>query len=136
MRVFPSLLAVIFVAASLPGCANVTVLRYETVSRQPKPFGFPISILDKAKIDRPYKVIGLVQIDANKEEFAAEIIEQIKHEARRLGGDALMDLHQEPVENRFSFGSGYPIYQHDLFYTGHFRDLWTAKVIVWQNQNP
>ena len=128
MRVLRSSVIAIFTAAILSSCVDITVLRYETMIRLPKSVDFPIPILDKATINRPYKVIGLIKIDAGTRQFTAEIIEQIKSEARKLGGDALIDLEQQPLESSF------PIDQpsSSLFYTGHLRDLWTAKVIVWE----
>jgi len=133
-KVIPGLLTVILFSALLTSCADINVFQYDTVVRSPKPFDFPIAILDKAKINRPYKIIGLVQVDASKRQFAAEIIEQLKYEARKLGGDALIDLQQQPLETHFPIGGTFPIVsQGDLSYSGHFRNLWTAKVIVWQN---
>lgn len=128
-----TLLTALMIAVLLTSCAGPSVIRYEEENRQPKPFDFPIPVLDKAKIDRPYKIIGQIQIDTSKSDFATLIVEQLKDEARKLGGDALIDLQKQPLETSFSFGAGYPINQHDLSYSGHFRDLWMAKVIVWQN---
>jgi hypothetical protein len=131
MRVFLSLPVAIFVAAFLSSCADITVLRYESTARPPKSLDTPITILDKATITRPYKVIGLIKIDASTQHFSVEIIEQIKMEARKLGGDAVIDLQQQPLESSLPIGS-FPTGQADLTYSGHLRDLWSAKVIVWQ----
>jgi len=67
-------------------------------------------------------------MDVSTQKFKADIVEQIKHEARKLGGDALIELQQQPLE------SGFPISQPfgSLSYTGHLRDLWTGTVIIWQ----
>lgn len=133
-RAFPALITAIFVAILLSSCGGVHVIRYEEEARPTKPFDFAIPILNKANIHRPYKIIGLIQIDASQRDNEGMIIEQLKTEARRLGGDALIDLQQQPQETHFPIGGTFPLVsQGELAYSGHFRDLWTAKVIVWQN---
>jgi hypothetical protein len=127
MKCLTKPLPVFCVAALLSGCVSTRSIQYETITRPPKPADFPMEILDTANINRPYKVIGLVQANAGKLHNTADVIEQLKNEARKLGGDALIDLQQQPI------GAGVPTSQGGVIYSGHVRDLWTAKVIIWQN---
>lgn len=102
MRILMKSLSVLYVVALLSGCVSIRSIQYETITRTPKPPDFPIEILDTANINRPYKVIGLVQANAGKRHNTADVIEQLKSEARKLGGDALIDLQQQPI------GAGVP----------------------------
>jgi len=127
MKCLTKSLTVLFVATLLFSCVSTRSIQYETIPRPPKPADFPIEILDPVNINRPYKVIGLAQATAGKRHNTAEVIEQLKKEARKLGGDALIELQQQPI------GAGGPTSQGGMVYSGHVRDLWSAKVIIWQN---
>ena len=115
----------------LSGCVSVSVksVPYETMARTPKPDGFPIEILESKGITKPYKVIGLVQINAGKKHSVADTLEKLRSAARQLGADALIDLSNQPI------GPGVPTSSGGTIYSGHVRDLWTAKAIVWESPN-
>jgi hypothetical protein len=127
MKYFVKFLSALFFIALLSACVSTRSIQYETITRPPKSADFPMEIFDLANINRPYKVIGVVQANAGKRHSTADVIEKLKNEARKLGGDALIDLQQQPI------GAGIPTSQGGMIYSGHVRDLWRAKVIVWQN---
>jgi hypothetical protein len=120
------LLVLVFVLAS---CVSTRSIPYETTSRAPKPQDYPMEIVESAGLSRPYKVIGVVQANAGKLHSVKNTLEHLRTDARKMGGDALMDLEQGPVKK-------------DL--TGPFRNYrfedsvredWSAKVIVWTDNS-
>lgn len=54
-----------------------------------------------------------------------QLVERFRDEARKLGADALIDLANQPI------GAGVPTSQGAMIYSGHVRDIWTAKAIAW-----
>lgn len=128
MKYLKRFIMVLCITVLLSGCASISTrsIQYETISRPPRSTDFPIEILDTTNINRPYKVIGLVQADAGWQNNTTDVTEKLKSEARKLGGDALIDLQQQPI------GVGIPASQGGMIYSGHVRDLWSAKVIIWQ----
>ena len=108
------------------GCVNTRVIRYETIVRQPKPKNYPIEIIDPANIKRPYKVIGIVQANAGKLHSVEDTIKHLKNAARKMGGDALIDLQQSPAKGGVVAPAG------NLYVYGNVREIWSAKVIVWE----
>jgi hypothetical protein len=115
----------IIIAALITGCVNVKTVPYETEPRAPKPKDFPIEILDAHGINRPYKVIGLVQANAGKKHSVEDTLEKLRDAARQMGADALLSLDNKPL------GAAIPS-QGGVIYSGHARDLWKAKAIVWE----
>lgn len=113
--------------ALLVGCVSVKIVPYETQERLPKPTEFPIEILELKDITKPYKVIGIVQINAGGRHSVTDVLEKLRVAARRLGADALTDLNNQPI------GAGVPVSGGGTIYSGHARDLWTAKAIVWES---
>ena len=113
----------------LCGCVSIKTVPYETIDRSPKPDNFPIEILDSRNITKPYKVIGFVQADAGKNHSVQDMLEKLRAGARKMGADALVDLGNQPI------GAGVPSSSGGTIYSGHVRDLWTAKAIVWQGPN-
>jgi len=108
------------------GCVNTRVIRYESIVRQPKPQNYPIEILDIANIKRTYKVIGIVQVNAGKLHSVEDTIEHLKNAARKMGGDALINLQQGPAKGGVVAPAG------NLYVYGNVREIWSAKVIVWE----
>ncbi len=108
------------------GCAvvNVRTIPYESAPRSPKPQDYIIEVIDIKDIDRPYKVIGVVDANAGKKHDTADVLGKIKEAAKDMGGDAIIELQSQPI------GGGVP-YQGGMVYSGHIRDLWRAKVIVY-----
>jgi hypothetical protein len=107
----------------ISACVHAKAIRYETTERPSKPDNFSIEIFEAKHIERPYKVIGLVEAESGGS--IEKIINRLKAEARKMGGDALIELHQQPI------GAGIPS-QGGTMYYGHVKDLWSAKVIVWE----
>jgi len=108
-------------------CIPSSGIRYETIVRQPKPSNYPIEIVDLTNANRPYKVIGVVQ--AEKKIYGLKAtIKQLKIQARKMGGDALLDLHKEVSSDG---GMMIPAGGLLLFAKGE-KEVWTAKVIVWE----
>ena len=89
------------------------------LTRDPKPNSYAIPIYQSSEIRRPYKTIGMVQAYPRhwigKVYFGNPIV-AIRKEARKVGGDALVDVQMYPIKD--SVG--------DLTYR------WTAFVIVWE----
>lgn len=105
----------LMIIALILGCVNAKAIRYETTERLSKPEDYPIEILDSSNITRPYKVIGVVLAEPGAVSIEA-IIEGLKAEARKMGGDALIDLKQEflpsggmamPIGNTYIWGMAY-----------------------------
>jgi len=120
---FLSLLIIVLMS----GCVSTRSIRYETIVRQPKPSNYPIEILDPANINRPYKVIGIVQANAGKLHSTKDTIEHLKAEARKMGGDALIDLQQGSSKGGVVAPAG------NMYIYGNVREIWSAKVIVWEH---
>lgn len=110
----------------ISGCVSTRSIRYETIVRPPKPSDYPIEILDLSNINRPYKVIGIVQANAGKLHSTDDTIEHLKAEARKMGGDALIDLQQGTSKGGVIVPAG------DMYVYGNVREIWSAKVIVWE----
>ncbi len=108
------------------GCVSVRSVPFETQARPPKPDDFRIEILESKDITKPYKVIGLVQVNAGKNHSVEDTVEKLRAAARQMGADALVDLSNQPI------GAGVPASSGGTIYSGHVRDLWSAKAIVWE----
>ena len=122
------LLLVVVFAIVLPliiSCVNTRTVRYETSDRPPKPVDYPLEIYDSVNLTKPSKVIGIVQANAGKLHDPAYTLEYLKVEARKIGGDALIDLAAGPSAARALTQVG------STYVAGSVREIWTAKVIVW-----
>ena len=130
MKTVRNIPVLVLLALVLAGCVSVSVksVPYETAARPPKPQDFLIEVYESKDIKRPYKVIGLVQVNAGKRHSVADTLEQLRSAARQMGADALIDLGNQPI------GAGVPS-NGGTIYSGHVRDLWTAKAIVWESPN-
>ena len=85
----------IITTALIAGCVKVKTVPYESEPRAPKSADFPIEIIDVHDIDRPYKVIGLVQANAGKKHSVEDTLEKLRDAARQMGADALLGLQNE-----------------------------------------
>jgi len=119
------LIAITITTALIAGCVKVKTIPYESAPRAPKPADFPIEIIDPHDIDRPYKVIGMVQVNAGKKHSVEDILEKLRDAARQMGADALLGFDSQPV------GVAVPS-QGGVVYSGHVRELWRTKAIVWE----
>ncbi len=109
----------------LTGCVSVRSVRYESAARPPRP-DCPVEILDAKDINKPYKVIGQADAAADERISLSRVMNKLRDAARKMGGEALIDLQHQAV------GTGVPISQDGSLYFGYVRDLWSAKVIVWE----
>jgi len=121
-------LMVIAAIFTLTGCVSVKTVPFEATARTPKSNDFPIEILESKDVTRPYKVIGFVQANAGKKHSTADTLERLRTAARQMGADALIDLKNQPI------GAGVPS-DGGMIYSGHVRELWKAKAIVWETPN-
>jgi len=70
-------------------------------------------------------VIGTVIASTGPFHHVMDAIEHLQDEARKMGGDALIDLAQGmPKENRCPKAGG--------FIFGGTGEIWSTKVIVWE----
>jgi hypothetical protein len=109
----------------LLACVTSRSVIYETTSRPPKTEGFPIEVYDSVNLSKPYKVIGLVQANAGKLHSTADTLEYLKEEARKLGGDAIVDLTVGESRSKTISRVG------DMLIASSPREIWSAKAIVW-----
>ena len=126
MRIYHYLVVSLAIMA-LSGCVSSRSVRYELTDRTSKPKNYPIEIFESKDLHRPYKVIGLVQAEARRRHNIEDQIEHLRIKAREMGADALVGLQHVPI------GVGVPS-QGGTIYSGHSRDLWTAKAIVWVSE--
>jgi hypothetical protein len=121
-RVVSSLLVILCVAL---GCVNTRSIPYESASRASKPPDYAIEIVESSQLSRPFKVIGVVQANAGKLHSVKDTLEHLRTAARKMGGDALIDLDQGPAKSE-AMGPGKRYSFDDTA-----RELWSAKVIVY-----
>ena len=110
------------------GCVYVRSVPCDSSLRKPKPDDYQIEIVEAGDVNKPYKVIGFLDATAVKNRNVETVLYKLKKAAKKMGGDALIELHKQPV------GIGVPA-QDGSIYAVHVRDLWKAKVIVWQEPN-
>jgi hypothetical protein len=121
-----SLLVILCVSV---GCVSTRSIPYETGSRDPKPSDYAIEILESSHLNRPFKVIGVVQANAGKLHSVKDTLEHLRAEARKMGGDALIDLDQGPAQSE-AMGPG-----KRYSFEDRVREIWSAKVIVWTDDD-
>ncbi len=126
MKKLTQFFLVLLIVTLISGCVSTRSIRYETIVRSPKPSDYSIEILDSPNINRPYKVIGVVQANAGKLHSTDDTIEHLKAETRKMGGDALIDLQQGPSKSGVIAPTG------NIYVYGNVREIWSAKVIVWE----
>jgi hypothetical protein len=118
-------IAVAFSSVLLAGCVLTRSIRYDSSPRAAKGADTDIPIYDSGDLPRPARVIGVVEANAGKLHDPSDTIEQLKVQARAMGGDALVDLSAVSSDGRLitKIGIGYV--------AGSVREKWTAKVVVW-----
>jgi hypothetical protein len=107
-------LAIVVALLFLVACVETRTIPQETHALPAKPDNYPIEILDPVSISKPYKVIGVAEVNAGKNHSPAATIENLKQEARKMGGEALIGL-KRCAEGGIDA-----------------KERWSAKVIVWQ----
>lgn len=80
--------------------------------------------MDARDIKRPSKIIGLVQVRVRGGHDIKDTTEYLKVEARKMGGDALIELSSQIIEQGRPVPGGGTAYDE--------WEIWTAKVIVWE----
>ena len=119
-QVIPALIFGLILAACVQSNdAVIGSAKYES-----KPDNYPIEIFEVKKIDRKFKIIGTIRTPLERNQAATEAIEKLKQMARKIGGDAVVDLHEESVSGTVELGVGAARYRSRKIYL-------TAKVIVW-----
>ena len=78
--------------ALLSGCSLYRITSDETSSDNYPPKSSSNEVYYLKEVPQPYKVIGTVQIDAERNQKKAEIIEKLKQEAAVMGGDAITNI--------------------------------------------
>ena len=115
----PSLLALI-----LTSCVHSKSINYSSEQLPRKEETYPMEILDPQNIERAYRVIGTVEANAGARFNVQDPMEELRREARRMGADALLAPTQTPIGMGFATGNSGS-------YSGHVRDLFVCKAIVW-----
>jgi hypothetical protein len=110
------------------GCVNTRSIQYETNVRSAKSPDFQVEILDEVNISRSYKVIGIVEANAGKLHSPTDTINHLKSKAREMGGDALTGLQR-------GAGAGMITPMGSSYVYGNVREIWSAKVIVWSEED-
>jgi len=114
-------------AAILYGCATTRGILGDNTPRAEKPEGHRIEIFDSAGLHRPYKIIGTVIASTGPFHHVIDAIEHLQDEAAKMGGDALIDVVQGLPEGQEMPSGGWFIF-------GNTGQIWSAKVIVWENR--
>lgn len=102
--------------------------RYDDVRRTPRASDHPIPIIaDPAGLDRPYVIIGMVQADPGSMAGIAdrELQEGLRQEARKMGGDALINLQRKSDLRGHPSGRA----MHPNADRESIRFIWVAEVI-------
>ncbi len=105
------------------GCVSVSVTNYEDAKRQPKPKDFNVKVLDLANVEREYKTVGNIELKLSELYSAEGAFARIRKIAGKMGGDAVSDVSQTHLPDKF------PIF---FDYLNFYASLWTAEVIVWE----
>ena len=109
----------------LSGCVSTKVTSYEEGERASYPPDYPITVIDLAHEVRPYTVIGYVEIKASELYGTETIFKKMRKRARRLGGEALSDIIQQPVDKKFPFF---------FDYLNFYGNIWSAEIIAWEDE--
>ncbi len=118
-------LLVMLSAALLYGCATTRSVLYEKTALPPKPSDFKIEIFSREGLNRPYKVIGIVIASTGLLHAFQDAVEHLQADAKKMGGDALIDLTQGLPEGEAMPSGGWFIF-------GERGEIWSARVITWE----
>lgn len=134
MRGNAGFLLLLLLAVGCSWFVRSQAFRYDDIDRPARPADHAIPVIDDTtSISRPYIVIGMVQADAGEVEGIGdrEMREALRKEARRMGGDGLVNLRRVP--------SIYSVGEHrvdsDVRDLADLRDRmkyrWVAEVITY-----
>jgi hypothetical protein len=118
------LLILLFLTISF-GCATTRNVLYDKTERPAKSENYEVQTFDVAGIHRPYKVIGAVIASTGPFHHVMDAIEHLEFAAKKMGGDALIDLSQGLPKGSDMPTGGWFIFRHS-------GEIWSAKVIVWE----
>ncbi|HMP73377.1 MAG TPA: hypothetical protein PKE55_08970 [Kiritimatiellia bacterium] len=108
----------------LAGCTSTSSTVYDDARTTPKPVGYQVQLLDASNISRPYRTIGIAEANAGRLRPHSETIRKLKDEARRMGGDAIINVQR-------GGGAGMIMPAGNMYVYGNAREIWSATVIVW-----
>ncbi len=77
------------------------------------------------KLDKPYEVVGIVSLDAERSRAIEDIILKMRYEAAILGGDAITDLRSDLSEAKEKRS-------RPLLINARIRVRYSAKVIIFK----
>lgn len=117
----------ILILLIISGCVMTKNIKYDSTFRNKKPQSFEMNIYESTNLERPYRIIGIVEANAGKLHDVSDTLENLKDEARKMGGDALLDLTVESSKGRMIIKQPYG------YTAGNLREKWIAKVIIWDN---
>ena len=123
MRNFLKLFCIVFF---ISGCSFYQISSEETTSDY-YPAKSAGRILTLEKITQPNKIIGYVTVSAERSQEKEEILDQLKREAAKIGGDAITNVAAIENENL----SKNKIAR--LFSNGHIRQKYRANVVVFES---
>jgi hypothetical protein len=125
--------AVLFLILAIEGCATVISSHHsdEIAPRRPRASDHPIEVIESGVPERPHEVIGSVIARVKQSPYTGKvwprdrILERLKKETRKLGGDALIHLTVRPQS------SGGDYLAPDGVYRSGSSEIWSALVIAW-----
>jgi hypothetical protein len=119
------LLGLLFLcSALLSGCVSTSIERYSDIPYEQNKDVKSLSIVDLRNTERPFEVIGYVQIKASEVYTPLQIMKKIDSIAKKMGGDAVSDLSQTILPKKFP---------HFFDYLNFYHSRWSAEIIVWQD---
>jgi hypothetical protein len=92
------MMAPIFTACSLPVVVHMDHSHRDLIGGEPMLHNV-IDIVAKGDVTRPYRVLGEVSVRMTESGSPDAVLDQLRLEANKLGGDALMDVGVEVPSN-------------------------------------
>ncbi len=108
---------------SLNGCISTKIDRYTETDYPKNTSPYSVSIVDVRQVDRSYEVIGHVHVKASEVYTPTQMMHTFQKICKRMGGDAISDLSQKPLPQKF------PAF---FDYLNFYSTLWSAEIIIWK----
>ncbi len=105
----------------LSGCISTQKMQFDRAFDPTAGDSRNVEVLDSANVKRSYKVIGIVEADAVADYGLNNVLSALKLEAKKMGGQAVIDVQRVPMYSK-TFWDG-------LFPSGQ---RWSGKVITWE----
>lgn len=109
----------------LLSCTNTRSISYDQTYRPIKSSEYQMQIFSVDDIEKDYKVIGEIMVKANKWTSTTKMMAKIIDRAKKMGADAILDLETSSIGAGSYNGT-------TAIYSGDAKQLWKAKVIIWQ----